>query len=127
VEEDLPHGQIHSADRIPPAWKAKPHFTDTKREVYGRLVQCRTGRAVIGEYYAKFVPLEGIAFQCDERFQPGSTYYGNARTTSSIATCYTMCRPRHPGDLEGLQVLAKSLEASGVFIKTGQPERLDRS
>ncbi|KAF8124842.1 hypothetical protein K438DRAFT_1649259, partial [Mycena galopus ATCC 62051] len=44
------------------------HFMDAKREVYGRLVQCRTGHAFIGDY-AKFVPMERIGCQCGERFQ----------------------------------------------------------
>jgi hypothetical protein len=32
-----------------------------------------------------------------------------------------------PRDLERLQALAKCLEASGVFIKTGELKRLDRN
>ncbi|KAJ7062928.1 hypothetical protein C8F01DRAFT_986196, partial [Mycena amicta] len=47
-----PTGGFASADRIPPSWKPRPHFAETKREVYGRVVQCRTGHAFIGEYYA---------------------------------------------------------------------------
>lgn len=64
-----PTGRFGPADRNPPAWKPKPHFMGTKREVYGRLVQCRTGHAFIGEYYAKFVPLERVNCQCGDAFQ----------------------------------------------------------
>ncbi|KAG1884001.1 hypothetical protein F4604DRAFT_1574888, partial [Suillus subluteus] len=42
------------------------HFTNTPREVYGQLVQCRTGHGFIGEYYAteSFVPTESISCPC---------------------------------------------------------------
>ncbi|KAJ7076453.1 hypothetical protein B0H15DRAFT_790487, partial [Mycena belliarum] len=64
-----PTGRCGPADRIPPAWRPNSHLTSTKREIYGRLVRCRTGHAFIGGYYAKFVPLERAGCQCGEPFQ----------------------------------------------------------
>ncbi|KAG1890940.1 hypothetical protein F4604DRAFT_1541197, partial [Suillus subluteus] len=33
------------------------HFTDTPREVYSHLIQCRTGHGLLEEYYVSFVAL----------------------------------------------------------------------
>jgi hypothetical protein len=68
-DKTYPTGRFAAADRFPPSWKPKPHFFGTRREVYGRIVQCRTGHAFMGEYYAKFVPTESVRCRCGERFQ----------------------------------------------------------
>ncbi|KAJ6614976.1 hypothetical protein B0H10DRAFT_1692192, partial [Mycena sp. CBHHK59/15] len=96
-----PTGRLGPADRVPPVWKPKPHFTGTKREVYGRVVQCRTGHTFIGEYYTKFVPTERMECQCGEPFQTRITI------------------PDILGTEKGIRVLAKFLERSGAFTKTG--------
>ncbi|KAJ6613598.1 hypothetical protein B0H10DRAFT_1630755, partial [Mycena sp. CBHHK59/15] len=107
---------------LPPAWKPKPHFTNTKREVYGRLVQCRTGHAFIGEYYAKFVPLERIACQCGERYQTREHIlrecenYEQHRDLLRDASA-ELSLPDILGTENGLQALAKFLEASGALTK----------
>ncbi len=48
---------------------ALPHFLSLPRGVYGRLTQCRTGHAFVGEYYDKFVPSEDTSCPCGERLQ----------------------------------------------------------
>jgi len=62
-------GRFKIANRFPPSLKAREHFTDTERSVYGRMVQCRTGHCFAGEYYAKFVPSEQTSCPCGARRQ----------------------------------------------------------
>lgn len=59
-------GRFAIANRLPPTLKPRQHFTHTPREVYGRLIQCRTGHGFMGEYYATFVPTEPTRCPCGE-------------------------------------------------------------
>ena len=61
-------GRYAIANQFPPSLKHTKHF-DTQREVFGRLVQCRTGHAFIGEYYKQFVPDENVDCPCGEALQ----------------------------------------------------------
>ncbi|KAJ7241636.1 hypothetical protein C8J57DRAFT_91139 [Mycena rebaudengoi] len=100
----------------------------TKREVYGRLVQCRTGHAFIGEYYAKFVPLERVDCQCGDAFQTREhllrecgTYEehrGILRETSA-----QLSLPDILGTEKGIRALSGFLEKSGAVTKTGRLRR----
>ncbi|KAG1757885.1 hypothetical protein EDB19DRAFT_1617798, partial [Suillus lakei] len=58
-------GRFAITNRLPPTLNPCDHFTTT-REVYGRLIQRRTGHGFIGEYYASFVPIESISYPCGE-------------------------------------------------------------
>jgi hypothetical protein len=40
-----------------------------KREVFGRLLQCRTGHGYTGEFYSRFVPDENVDCLCGEPLQ----------------------------------------------------------
>ncbi|KAG7445344.1 uncharacterized protein BT62DRAFT_859846, partial [Guyanagaster necrorhizus] len=40
-----------------------------KREIFGRVLQCRTGHGYIGEYYSQFVPSKDVDCPCGETFQ----------------------------------------------------------
>jgi ribonuclease HI len=62
-------GRFAIANQIPPSLKPTERLKKTKREVFGRLVQCRTGHAHLGEYYSKFVPTKNIDCPCGEEFQ----------------------------------------------------------
>lgn len=57
------------ADRLPPSLKPRRHFCNSKRAIYGRLIQCRTGHAFLGEYYSSFVPTENPSCPCGEHIQ----------------------------------------------------------
>ena len=50
-----PHLRSHfgPANRLPPTLKPRKHFRELPRELYGRVIQCRTGHAVYGEYYMR--------------------------------------------------------------------------
>ncbi|KAJ3888322.1 hypothetical protein GG344DRAFT_22147, partial [Lentinula edodes] len=62
-------GGFALSDGLPPRWKPRDYFHNTPREVYGRLIQCRTRHAFLGEYYAKFVPTEPTQCPCGARTQ----------------------------------------------------------
>jgi hypothetical protein len=51
-------GRYAAANRLPPSLKPTPHFRHLKndRELFGRLVQCRTGHAYTGEFRRSFIP-----------------------------------------------------------------------
>jgi hypothetical protein len=125
-KKTYPTGRFGPADRLPPAWKPKAHFTGTKREVYRRLVQCRTGHVFIGEYYAKFVPSERVACPCGEPFQTWvhilrecETYAWHRDILEEVSKEISM--PEILGTEKGLRALALFLEKTGAFTKTGQP------
>src|SRR5262249_52994100 len=68
--QDKPkRGRFAIANRLPPSLKPTERLTDTKREVFGRLTQCRTGHCFCGEYYDSFVPTETVSCPCGELFQ----------------------------------------------------------
>jgi hypothetical protein len=69
--------RLGPADRTPPAWKPKARFTSNKREVYGRLIRCRTGQAFIGDYYASSY----LGMSVRDTFPNENTSYRNARDT----------------------------------------------
>ncbi|KAJ7479312.1 hypothetical protein B0H11DRAFT_2280857 [Mycena galericulata] len=82
--------------------------------------------AFIGEYYAKFVPSESVECQCGEPFQTREhilrdcekydEHRGVLREVSNQISI-----PDILGTEKGIQALAKFLESSGAFTKTGQP------
>lgn len=57
------------ADRLPPSLKPRKHFCESKRAIYGRLIQCRTGHAFTGKYHSSFDPTETTSCSCGERIQ----------------------------------------------------------
>ncbi|KZT35123.1 hypothetical protein SISSUDRAFT_1064721 [Sistotremastrum suecicum HHB10207 ss-3] len=64
-----PSRRFAPANRMTPSWKLKKHFKKLPRKLYGRTLQCRTGHAFIGEYYADFVQSEATDCLCGEHFQ----------------------------------------------------------
>lgn len=51
-------GRFATANRLPPSEKPRKHFKRLKHEVFGRVIQCRTGHSFSGEYYHIHVPNE---------------------------------------------------------------------
>ncbi|KAE9391449.1 hypothetical protein BT96DRAFT_864924, partial [Gymnopus androsaceus JB14] len=113
-----------SSRRIAPRWKPRDYFNNTKRDVCRWLVQCRTRHALIGEYYAKFVPTEDKQCPCGNRFQSRE---------HNLISCKQYADHRDIlwevfentkldeilGTEEGIEGLAKFLELTGAFRKTG--------
>ncbi len=46
-----PAGRFGLANRLEPKLRPTQRFKETPREIFGRLIQCRTGHAHVGEYY----------------------------------------------------------------------------
>lgn len=59
-------GLYGQANHLKLSLKPTKHFKDleNKREIFERLVQCRTGHGYFGEYYEHFVPTENNACPC---------------------------------------------------------------
>ncbi|KNZ73242.1 hypothetical protein J132_08010 [Termitomyces sp. J132] len=119
-----PTGGFAVANRLPPRWKLREHVTDTPREVFGRMTQCRTKHTFIGEYYAKFVPNKKTDCPCGIQLQ---------MREHIIQECLKYEEHQHIlqevdknlelgillGTEEGLKALARFLKKSGAFTKTG--------
>ena len=70
--KDAPrNGHYAIANRFPPSTRPTPRFLmlGDKREVFGRLTQCRTGHGYTGEFYRRFVPNESSDCPCGEPLQ----------------------------------------------------------
>ncbi|RDB27809.1 putative RNA-directed DNA polymerase from transposon BS [Hypsizygus marmoreus] len=121
-----PTGGFGIANRFPPAWKPKDHVTSTPREVFGRLTQCRTRHAFIGEYYAKFVPTESVECPCGVDYQTRQHIITECPRYGAHRHILTKDFPEPDlpellGTKKGLEALAKFLAKSGAFTKTGAP------
>ncbi|KDQ55772.1 hypothetical protein JAAARDRAFT_37190 [Jaapia argillacea MUCL 33604] len=99
-----PHqGRYAPSNRIPPSFKLRDHFEYLRREVYGRVTQCRVGHAFIGEYYAQFNIPEPVDCPCGAGYQTRE---------------------------HGIDALSSFIMESGAFTKTGElrggPQELPR-
>ncbi|EIW81852.1 hypothetical protein CONPUDRAFT_102575, partial [Coniophora puteana RWD-64-598 SS2] len=65
-------GRFRIANRFPPTLKPRPHFIENDRDIYGRMLQIRTGHCFAGEYYASFVPSEPRSCPCGAPYQTRS-------------------------------------------------------
>jgi ribonuclease HI len=62
-------GGYATANRIPPSTSPSKAFCKTPREVFGRLIQCRTNHSYTGEFRRRFFPQEDLSCPCGEEFQ----------------------------------------------------------
>lgn len=117
-------GGFSIANRMKPRWKPREHVTHTPREVFGRLTQCRTKHAFIGEYYAKFVANEPIGCPCGVRLQTREHVilecprYEEHRDILREAD-ERMDLGRLLGTKDGIEAMVKFLGKTGAFTKTG--------
>lgn len=111
------------ADRLPPSLKPREHFCNSKRAVYGRLIQCRTGHAFIGEYYSSFVPTENPSCPCGEHIQtrehiltscPAYEPYRNILRSASEDLIVTDIL----GTEKGIEALLEFLKETDAFKKS---------
>ncbi|GBE87945.1 hypothetical protein SCP_1201710 [Sparassis crispa] len=123
-KKTAPTGRFASANRLPPQTHPRKPFTDLPREVFGRLVQCRTGHAFLGEYYAQFVPSETVDCPCGAHFQTRKHIlqdcprYNNYRHILREAS-KTIDIPTILGTTAGIAALGCFLQESGALTKTG--------
>jgi len=110
------------ANRLPPRLKPRKHFVNTKREVYGRLLQCRTGHAFTGEYYARMVPTEATDCSCGHPYQTRQHILQDCEEFDEhrhILTDVdeTLSMTELLGTEDGIAALAAFLNASSAFRK----------
>ncbi|KAI6123223.1 hypothetical protein EDD16DRAFT_685345 [Pisolithus croceorrhizus] len=110
------------ADRIPPSLKPRKHFCESKRAIYGRLIQCRTGHAFTDKYYSSFVPTEIISCPCGEHiltscptFEPNCVTPRSALEDLVIVTDIL-------GTEKGIEALAEFLKETDAFKKSGRTD-----
>ena len=134
-------GRYAISNRIKPSLKPSPHFKElkNKREVFGRVLQCRTGHSYTGEFRQSFLPLspDPTACPCDPE---------TLETRSHILReCPRFEQHRHIlkkvsrdivlpdilGTKKGITALADFIYKSGAFSRTGttptppQPPRFE--
>ncbi|KAF7343444.1 putative RNA-directed DNA polymerase from transposon BS [Mycena venus] len=119
-------GSFAMANRFPPSMKPTTHFMSLKREVFGRVTPCRIGHCFSGEYYSRFVPSENVNCPCGEEFQTHEhilrtcpRYEDHRHLLKSASRDISL--PEILGTKDGIAALAKFLEESGAFTKTGTP------
>ncbi|KAK0485344.1 hypothetical protein EDD18DRAFT_1053228, partial [Armillaria luteobubalina] len=117
-------GFFAPSNRIAPSLKPTKHFHELhgNQEVFGRLVQCRTGHCFAGEYYSRFVPQEDIQCPCGEHLQSREhiirdcpRYDGHRESLHKVSRDIYL--PDILGTNEGIDALASFLEKSGTFTK----------
>src|ERR1700678_1949752 len=52
------------ADTFPPRHRPSWHLEQLPRKLFGLVLQCRTGHGFMGEYDARHVPDEDVAYHC---------------------------------------------------------------
>lgn len=121
-------GRFAVANRIPPSLKPTAHFValQKEREVFGRVVQCRTGHCFQGAYYEQSVPAENIDCPCGEPHQTRQhTLRECPRYDQHRNTLWKASRDVALSDIlstkKGIAALSVFLRESGTFTKTGEP------
>ncbi|KAJ3793320.1 hypothetical protein GGU11DRAFT_666042, partial [Lentinula aff. detonsa] len=95
---------------------------------FGRVTQCRTGHAFIGEYYSMFVSSENVDCPCGEQIQTREHIlrecprykeyrYILKKASQDISLADIL------GTKEGIEALSEFLELSGAFTKTGRQRK----
>jgi len=115
------------SNRIPPSLNPTKHFVALKdqREVFGRLVQCRTGHAYTREFHKQFFPEKSTNCKCGEDLQTRKhiiqecTQYMNHWEDLREINC-ELALPELLGTPKGIATLADFLKDSGMFTFTGE-------
>ncbi|KAF8829680.1 hypothetical protein HHX47_DHR2000357, partial [Lentinula edodes] len=117
-------GRFAISNQIPPSLKPTARLKDTPRELFGRLMQCRTGHAYTGEYYSQFVPNENVNCPCGEELQTrehilrACPKYRDHRYILQKASD-DICLKDILGTSKGIEALTEFLDESGAFTRTG--------
>jgi ribonuclease HI len=124
-------GRFAIANRIEPSLNPTKHFQHlkSKREVFGRVLQCRTGHAYTGEFRQTFIPLspDPTSCPCDNETLETRTHilidcprYEPHRKILKKASRH-LSLPVLLGTNKGIMALAKFIHKSGAFSRTGAP------
>jgi ribonuclease HI len=126
-KKDTKSGSYAAADRIPPSLNPTRHAAKLARdrELYGRVVQCRTGHGYTGEFRRRFIPGEPVDCQCGEPIQTREhilttcPQYEESRDILR-AVSQDIVLTEILGTKEGIDALIQFLRESGAFTRTGQ-------
>lgn len=120
-------GHFAISNRIPPTIKPTKHFRDLRfnRELFGRLMQCRTGHGYIGEYYQQFHINESIDCPCGEELQTREhilrecpRYEESREELRKVSRDIVLSDIL--GTMQGIKALTKFLGKSGAFSRSGE-------
>ncbi|KAJ3851409.1 hypothetical protein EV368DRAFT_43203 [Lentinula lateritia] len=113
------------ANQIPPLLKPTAWLEDTPRELFGHLMQCRTGHAYTGEYYSQFSPHENVNCPCGEELQTREhilracpKYRDHQYILQKVFD--DICLKDILGTSKGIEALTKFLDESGAFTRMGR-------
>ena len=124
-------GRFAIANRIAPSLNPTKHFLHLKdkREIFGRVIQCRTGHTYTGEFRQSFIPLspEPSTCPCDNETTETRNHilrecprYEQHRDILKKASRH-LALPVLLGTHKGIAALAKFIQKSGAFSRTGEP------
>jgi ribonuclease HI len=124
-------GRFAIANRLSPSLNQNHHFTNLQnnREVFGRVIQCRTGHAFTGEFRRDFLPLspDPTSCPCDNETLESRNHilrecprYAQHRNILSKAS-RSLALPVILGSKKGIEALALFIRESGAFTRTGTP------
>ncbi|CAK5263969.1 unnamed protein product [Mycena citricolor] len=120
-------GLYTDANHIPPSTTPSQHFTELRgeRELYGRLIQCRTGHGYTGEFYQRFNIPEDVDCPCGETVQTREHILRecplyDAQRPIIRATSANFGLRDILGTKEGIVALAEFLKESGAFTRNGR-------
>jgi ribonuclease HI len=118
-------GGYATANHIPPSSSPSKTFTRTPREVFGRLVQCRTNHGYTGEFRRRFFPDEDFSCPCGEEVQTREhivtrcPLYNNKRSNLRKIS-RDLWLPVILGTKKGIAALTVFLQESTAFTRDGQ-------
>ena len=122
-------GRYAIANRFKPSLNPTPHFKNLKsnREIFGRVIQCRTGHSYTGEFRRSFLPLsqDPITCPCDnetletrEHILRECVRFDRHRDILEKVSS-TIALPEILGSKEGIAALSEFLKKSSAFTRTG--------
>ncbi|KNZ75232.1 hypothetical protein J132_03887, partial [Termitomyces sp. J132] len=92
---------------------------------FGRLMQCRTKHALIGEYYTRFVPNKSIGCICREWYQTRKHIIQRCPRYKDQEILRGANEQLEMGVLlgtkKGIKAMTRFLEKSSALTKTGKP------
>ena len=124
-------GRYAIANRLAPSLNPTKHFLDLKgsREVFGRVLQCRTGHNYTGEFRKTFLPTspDPINCICDNSTIESRSHilrecprYDEHRNILEEVSRY-ITLPEILGTKPGIQALSEFIKKTGAFTRTGTP------
>ncbi|KDR78133.1 hypothetical protein GALMADRAFT_138268 [Galerina marginata CBS 339.88] len=119
-------GGFAISNTLQPTLRPTKRFLNTQREIFGRLIQCRTGHAYTGEFRRRFFPDKVQDCPCGEEYQSREHILAHC-TKFDIHRNHLhkisrdVFLPTILGTEEGIQALTTFLQESGAFTMLGRP------